>query len=339
MKKTVYPGIRNRSYSLIVIVMALWSCNNSPRPESELPGKKMPEITVPSFSPDSAYAYTGMQVMFGPRVPNTPAHVKCGDYLYATMLRFADTVIVQSAVVKAFDGKDLHIRNIISSFSPEIKNRIMLCAHWDSRPFADQDTADRDKPILAANDGAASCAVLMEIARQLHQTRPAIGVDIIFFDAEDYGQPDDSKLARQEDSYCLGSQYWSKNPHRPGYYAAFGILLDMVASEGATFTKEGTSIQYASGFVNKVWEHGNRIGYSDYFLYKETPGIIDDHYYINQLMHIPVIDIVHRDAGTGSNFWKFWHTHGDTMDKISKPSLKAVGQTLLETIFREGVNS
>lgn len=252
------------------------------------------------------------------------------------MQQFADTVYVQQATVKSFDGKNLKIKNIISSFNKNKQKRILLCAHWDSRPFADQDSVKRDQPILAANDGAASCAVLMEIGRLLKLYPPEIGIDIVFFDAEDYGQPDFSTLPRQDDSYCLGSQYWAKNPHIPGYFASFGILLDMVGAQNATFTKEGTSMQYASSYVNKVWENANRIGYSDYFLFDETAGIIDDHYYINRIIHIPVLDIVHRDPGTPSNFWKHWHTHQDTMDKIDKNSLKAVGQTVLETIYREG---
>lgn len=215
----------------------------------------------------------------------------------------------------------------------------MLCAHWDSRPFADQDSIDKNKPITAANDGAASVAVLLEIGRLLESNKPAIGVDIIFFDAEDYGQPEFSTHATMEDSYCLGSQYWSENPHVPGYYATFGILLDMVGAENAVFTREGTSMQYAASVVEKVWNHAGRIGYSDYFVFNETAAIIDDHYYVNQMTHIPVIDIVHRDQGTTSNFWKFWHTHHDTLDKINKKSLKAVGQTVLETIFKEGLTN
>jgi len=333
-------GIKN-SFVLMALLAAM-TANHGCRPgepkkeDGRDASKSLPSVTVPAFSADSAFEYTAAQVAFGPRVPNTEAHRLCGDYFVETMKRFADTVIVQAAVVKSFDGKDLRIRNIISSFRPELKNRIMLCAHWDSRPFADQDTANRESAISGANDGAASCAVLMEAGRQFAAQEPAVGVDIIFFDAEDYGQPDFSTLPRQDDSYCLGSQYWSRNPHIPGYFASYGILLDMVAAEGATFTKEGTSMQYAASIVEKVWNHASRIGYSDYFLFNETAGIIDDHYYINRLTHIPVIDIVHRDAGTSSNFWKHWHTHEDTLDKISKSSMKAVGQTVLETVYREG---
>lgn len=330
------PGIRIK---VVLALILLAGCRQGQQQDGvKSTDPPQTSVAAPQFEADSAYAYTAAQVAFGSRVPGTDAHKACGNYLIETMKRFADTVYVQQTIVKAFDGKSLPIRNIISAFKPELKNRVILCAHWDSRPFADKDTASTDKPILAANDGAASCAVLMEIGRLLKNSHPAVGVDIIFFDAEDYGQPDDSKLPRQEDTYCLGSQYWARNPHLPGYYASYGILLDMVAAEGATFTKEGTSMRYASSIVNKVWEHASRIGYSDYFLYRETAGIIDDHYYINEIAHIPVIDIVHRDEGTDSNFWKHWHTHQDTMDKINKNSLKAVGQTLLETLFKEGLS-
>lgn len=340
MKKAVFPGIKNRwcFHTVFPFFLVLLACNGTNQKEADNRSseKQVQLVNVPVFNADSAYHFTEKQTSFGPRVPNTEAHVKCGDYFIETMKGYADTVYVQSAIVNSFDGKALRIRNIICSYNPQNQNRVILCAHWDSRPFADQDSVDQDKPILAANDGAASCAVLMEIGRILKTSKPLVGIDIIFFDAEDYGQPDNSTLPRQDDSYCLGSQYWARKPHIERYSASYGILLDMVGAENATFTKEGTSMQYASSVVNKVWEHANRIGYSDYFLFRETAAIIDDHYYINRIAHIPVIDIVHRDPGTPSNFWKHWHTHQDTMDKISKKSLKAAGQTVLETIFREG---
>lgn len=338
MKKRAQFGIRNSFIGLLFFSGCLFSCRQQATQKDQKIVTDDPRLfsDVPDFNADSAYQFTEQQTQFGPRVPNTNAHVNCGDLIIATMRSFADTVYVQSAKVKAFDRKELSIRNIIASWKPDLKNRILLCAHWDSRPFADNDSLKKDQPILGANDGAASCGVLMEIGRLLKQQKPSTGVDIIFFDAEDYGQPINSPFPRMEDSYCLGSQYWCLNMHIPGYYASYGILLDMIGSENATFAKEGTSMQYAASVVNKVWTHAGRIGYSDYFLFRESSAIIDDHYYINRITHIPVIDIVHHDPATLSNFWKYWHTHHDTMDKISKKSLKAVGQTILETIFKEG---
>jgi hypothetical protein len=94
---------------------------------------------VPYFNADSAYYFVERQVSFGPRVPNTQAHAECADYLAQTLGRFTHATEVQEARVRAFDGTTLNIKNIIGSFNPESKNRILLCAHWDSRPFADHD--------------------------------------------------------------------------------------------------------------------------------------------------------------------------------------------------------
>ncbi len=297
-----------------------------------------PAVKAPDFNSDSAYAFTAQQVLFGPRVPNSTAHKQCADWMTSRMQEYCDTVIVQSYRVTAFDGKVLDSRNIIASFRPDLGNRILLCAHWDTRPWADQDSVRKKEPIDGANDGASGVGILMEVARQLAASKPELGVDIVFFDAEDYGQPDDSEFPPMDDSYCLGSQYWAQHLHQPNYMARYGILLDMAGADQATFTQEGSSMQYAPYIVDLVWKAGNDIGYGQHFINEKTKGIIDDHFYINRLAGIRCIDIIHYDYNTASNFWKHWHTHGDTIDKISRPTLKAVGQTLLEVLYRE-VNS
>lgn len=318
-------------YCLIITLIAgCTSCNQQQNNEqSQIKNPPKTIIAAPVFSPDSAYLYIKTQVEFGPRVPNSEAHTKCGDYLAAQLRLFCDTLIEQRATLTAHDGKLLNNRNLIGSFNPHLNNRIMLCAHWDTRPWADQDSIRKNEPIDGANDGASGVGVLIEIARQLHLTRPEIGIDIILFDMEDYGKSSD------ENSYALGTQYWAKNPHVANYSAKYGILLDMVGAERATFTKEGTSMQYAADVMNNVWRIAAEKGYSDYFLFEETRGIVDDHTYVNTMANIKCIDIIHYDYSSSSNFWKHWHTHGDTMDKIDKNTLKAVGQTVLEVIFYE----
>ena len=293
---------------------------------------------APAFHADSAYYFVEKQVSFGPRNTNSQGHKACAQWLSVELKKYADNVIEQRALLKAFDGTLLNAVNFIAEFNPENKKRILLCAHWDTRPFADQDSSRENEPILGANDGGSGVGVLLEVARQLKAKNPGVGVDIILFDAEDYGQPDDSPLPRVPDSYCLGSQYWSRNLHQPNYIARYGILLDMAGADQATFTQEGSSMQYAPYVVDMVWKAGNDIGYGQYFVNEKTKGIIDDHFYINRLAGIRCIDIIHYDYNTASNFWKHWHTHGDTIDKISRPTLKAVGQTLLEVLYRE-INS
>ena len=298
---------------------------------TEFPPAKV--IPTPDFNADSAFQFVKAQVDFGPRVPNSEAHAKCAEYLAAKFRSYKAEVIVQQAEVKAFDGKVLKMKNIIAQFNPAKQNRIILCAHWDTRPFADQDKTDVNKPIDGANDGGSGVGVLLEVGRQLSALQPNIGVDIILFDAEDYGQPDGGMQKEQSNSYCLGSQYWATNKHKQDYFPRYAILLDMVGAKNATFTMEGVSMEFASHVVKKVWDTAARIGYSSYFVYDKTNPITDDHYYLNTLAEIPSIDIIHYDPATRYHFPATWHTHNDKLENIDPKTLKAVGQTLLEVVY------
>ncbi len=319
------------------LVLSILSCTNETINNSQEKNKSQTstQIKVPSFNEDSAYTYVAKQVAFGPRVPNSKGHGECALYLENTLKRFTSHVIVQQAELTAFDTKKLKSKNIIASFNADSKNRIVLFGHWDTRPFADQDNKDKEIPIEGANDGGSEVGVLLEVARNLAITKPSIGVDIILFDAEDYGQPEDSKFPPMQDSYCLGSQYWAAHKHDPKYFAKYGILLDMVGAKNAQFTMEGGSVEYAGDVVKKVWNTAAQAGYSDYFIFNQTRAITDDHYYVNQLAQIPTIDIIEYNPQTPSNFSATWHTHKDNMDAIDKNTLKAVGQTLLEVIYKE----
>lgn len=323
--------------TVISLLTACNGCNNDKKGDNTEPIKPVEDpyanVKVPGFNEDSAYAYVARQVAFGPRVNNTRAHIECGNWLIAELKKHSDTVYVQSCVLTGFDNKALQSRNIIASFNPKADKRIILSSHWDTRPFADQDDERSNEAIDGANDGASGVGILMEVARQLHDAKPGIGIDIILFDAEDYGQPDNGQPYK-EDSYCLGSQYWAKNPHLAGYHADFGILLDMVGAQNATFTKEGTSMMYAPSYMNYVWNTANEIGYGAYFQYQQTGTLIDDHKYVNEITGIPMIDIIHRTDKTPSGFGAYWHTHDDNIQSVDKKTLKAVGQTLLYTIYR-----
>jgi len=183
--------------------------------------------------------------------------------------------------------------------------------------------------------GVSGVGVLIELARQFSIKNPKIGVDIILFDAEDYGQPENSDFPIMQDSWCLGSQYWSNNPHKPNYFAQYGILLDMVGAKEATFRHEQISFYYASNILQKVWRKASRLGFGNHFVFESANQILDDHYYVNTITGIPTIDIIEYDPATESNFNKHWHTHKDDMDNIDKSTLNAVGQTLLEVIYTE----
>lgn len=293
--------------------------------------------TTPDFIADSAYQYIADQVSFGPRVPNTKAHLECSEYIASKLESFGAKVTIQEAEVSAFDGTRLKIRNIIGEFQPEKSSRVMLFAHWDSRPFADHDPdpTKRDIPIEGANDGASGVGVLLEIARHLaaYPTNP--GIDIILFDAEDYGQPDHRSLPYQPDSWCLGSQYWGKNPHKKNYYARFGVLLDMVGAKNALFYREQYSEQTALRWVDRIWNIARDLGYGGTFVFGKGGMITDDHVYVNRLRGFPCVNIIQYDPTSRTGFGAYWHTHDDTMDNIDRNTLKAVGQTVMELIYRE----
>lgn len=326
-------------YVLVPVFLLLVSgCGSSVKTDDEAE-KESPSVSapaIPTFNADSAYHFVEQQVAFGPRVPNTDAHRACGDWLEENLKRFADTVYVQNTRLRAFDGTILNARNFIGSFQPQKRNRVLLCAHWDSRPWADHDPdpANHYTPIDGANDGASSVGVLLEIARLLKQSNPNVGIDIIFFDAEDYGK---HRLisAPDQDSWALGSQFWSNNPHKPDYFARFGILLDMVGAENATFKHEGYSMMYASNIVRKVWDVARREGFEHFFLNREGGYIIDDHYYINTIRNIPVVNIIDQREHTPHGFFDYWHTVNDSMENIDKTTLHAVGQTVTAVVYRE----
>lgn len=332
---------------LVLVALLLVSCREEGNRKKEVGSKSKVEKRMtndekrmtnpPPFNADSAYSYIEAQLSFGPRVPNTEAHDKCALWLEEKFNSFGADVLVQKAKVEAYDGSLLNMSNIIARFQPEKVNRLLLMAHWDTRPFADHDPdPDRQNhPIPGANDGASGVGVLLEIGRLLGETNTNIGIDIILFDVEDYGVPDHLDIEWNVDSWCLGSQYWSRNPHEKGYYARYGILLDMVGAKNAVFTQEEVSVYYAKTVLEKVWKKAREIGYSDYFSYEKTPQIVDDHRYVNEILGIPSIDIIQYDHGTESNFGSFWHTHNDDLQIIDKKTLKAVGEVVLNVIFAE----
>lgn len=328
--------------SICSAVFFLPSCDKCNKGNDNVVTPPVKEVAVnaPAFSADSAYYYTAKQLEFGPRNMNSKGHEACAAWLIETVKQFADTVHVQRFDAIGFDGTKLKSTNIIASFNPKAEKRILLCSHWDSRPWADQDTKDRDKPILAASDGAAGVAILMEVARAIQSQKPAnVGVDVFFIDAEDYGYTSSleglvKEPVNTENTFCLGSQHWAKNPHETGYRADFGILLDMAGARNAVFTREGTSAFNAGWVQDKVWGNAAKLGFSNMFSNQNTGPITDDHYYINGLAKIPTVDIIQFDASTPSGFASYWHTHNDNMDVIDKNTLDAVGKVVLYTVYQ-----
>jgi glutaminyl-peptide cyclotransferase len=314
------------------------SCDNNTTPDTpkDNTSKEIvkPRIKPPAFNEDSAFYFTKKQVDFGPRTPGSKAHAQTADWFQKQFKAFGANVTLQNGNGQTFDGKQHAIKNIIASFNDSATDRILLCAHWDSRPFGDKDSIDLNKPIDGANDGASGAAVLLEIARVLKTKKPNVGIDLVLFDLEDYGKGEINGFENNDDSWCLGSKYWAQNKHKPAYNARFGILLDMVGGINPSFPKEGHSVAFAPSLVDKVWGIAKNLGYGSVFKESLFGPITDDHVNVNQIAGIPCIDILSYDENL-KDFNAHHHKHSDNLKNIDKNTLKIVGNVLLEVIFNE----
>ena len=328
IKPIVFIGI------ISCLSCAFAGCKDHGEQKKEVTGDTTTVVTkpvnAPAFDADSAYVSVSKQVALGPRTPGSKAQTQCAAWMEGKLKLVCDTVYRQDVHVTGGDGKSLPCINLIGVINPAATKRILFLTHWDSRPWADQDTKDKDKPILAADDGGSGVAVLLEVARQLkaHGLSSSLGIDILFTDVEDYGRSEWG-----ENSYCLGTQYWAHHPHVPGYRADFGILLDMVGAHGAQFPMEGSSARFAGDIQQKVWKAAGDAGYSSYFPFAAGADITDDHIPVNQVAGIKTIDIINLTFDPQNPFAPHWHTHADVMGIIDKNTLKAVGQTLLQAIY------
>ncbi len=338
----VYSNKSNMKLSkyiyLVFGLLAFVACGSSASkaPVEAVKNEQQQVVNVPVFDGDSAYKFVKMQTDMGPRVPNSEVHKKAATLLASELKRQGAEVQIQEFDALAYNRQLLKGYNIIGSYNPESANRILLFAHWDTRPYADADPnkANHKTPIDGANDGASGVGVLLEMARQFGMQNPSVGVDILFFDLEDFGTPYFGTNTTGEEAYCLGSQYWAKNPHERGYNARYGILLDMVGDKNARFSKDKYSMHFAPSIVNKVWATAQKLGYGNYFVNKPGSLLTDDHIYVNQY-GIPSIDIIDYDNDREKGFADSWHTKDDTIENIDPKTLKAVGQTLLEVIYSE----
>lgn len=327
------------------VIVFLVGCKEDNAQKENTPPPPVRTVQVPKFERDSAYNYIDKQVAFGPRVPNSQAHTDCKNWLVSKLKSFGAEVIEQDFKATAYTGTVLNSTNIIGQYNLQSKKRILLAAHWDSRHIADSplSTERQEEPILGADDGASGVGVLLEIARQLQANPIDMGVDIIFFDAEDHGEdkPDgwaprnEAEREQSRATWCLGAQHWSRNPHVAGYKPKYGILLDMVGSEGARFPVEEVSLTFAPQVVDKVWSLAGKMGYSNHFVAARTPGVTDDHYFVNTIAKIPMIDIINKPVESQTGFGRYWHTHNDNMEVISKRTLRSVGQLMLAVVYRE----
>lgn len=287
-----------------------------------------PAVDRPSFDGEAALALAQTQVDFGPRVPGRQGHADQLAWMRTTLDTLADVVVVDNFTAVVRSGDTLHLSNVIARFKPEESRRIVILTHWDTRPISDKakDTTLLHTPIPGANDGASGTAVLIQLARMFNEQAPPMGVDLLFVDGEDYGNP--------EDEMFLGSQRYADNlpakgqPGRPVY----GVLLDMIGDRDLRLPIEGISAEYARPVVNKVWGVARRLGYGDTFPQSGARQVGDDHWPLIQA-GLPTADVIDLEYGP-DNGW--WHTPDDTMDKLSAESLRKVGEVMAELVYTGG---
>lgn len=313
----------------ILLALALSACAGS---GSQRQGRT---LSHPDFVADSAYACIADQVAMGPRVPGTPAHARCVDYLSTKLRGYGAEVEVLEGAMPDYEGRTQRVRNIVAHLGGDSlmdRPHVLLCAHYDSRPWCDEDTEDYlSEGVPAANDGASGVAVLLECARQLSARPLSTPVTIVLFDCEDMGTPRFYSGGDRPNSWCLGSQLWAREQIGTVSYQ-YGILLDMVGAPGAQFGREYYSDQYASNYVDELWRNAAALGYGNMFVDRSIGAITDDHYYVNSLAEIPCVDIIHYDMQRGG-FPDWWHTHRDNLDAIDRTTLQSVGETVLTMVL------
>jgi hypothetical protein len=316
-----------KMHLIILLLISLISCGRATGKSAEsADSDTASEVVVPAFNADSAMLYLRAQMAYGPRIPNTEAHRLTADMLVNRLRGFGAEVVEQKMDLKAFDGNLLHARNIFAQYYPERERRVLLLAHYDTRPWADEDPSaeNRSKPVPGANDGASGVAVLLEAARVIQSADPGIGVDILFVDAEDYGTDGD------DDTWAMGTAYFAANPPIEGYAPDAAILLDMVGGKDAHFPPEYFSVRAASSVDAAFRRAAKKAGHGDLFSGSVAGAVTDDHVKLIE-RGIPAIDII--DYRSGEGFPPTWHTVADNLENISVETIKAVGETLLRYLY------
>jgi hypothetical protein len=313
-------------FALTAGLLTVTACSSS----SQGSGEETAQQTVKTdFSADSAMVEISRQVEMGPRVPDTDINFRCGEYLASQLRRMGAEVVVGDTVIKNVEAQSCRVRNILGRFNSEASRRVLLVAHYDTRPWADKDpeVANHTRAIDGANDGASGVAVILEVMRH-RSLFSGLGVDVLFVDNEDSGS-----YSGEDDTWCLGSQLYASTLPAGAVRPIYGLLLDMVGDSGARFPKEYFSNAYAPAVVDMVWRNARATGHSDRFINADGGAINDDH--VPLLMAgIPCIDIIDIANDATQTFAPTWHTMADNISNIDPTTIKAVGDVVLYTLIQ-----
>lgn len=316
---------------------AMVSCGSRTSDQTQQAALAVAHRKAPAVNADSAYAYVARQVGFGPRVPGTESSRRCARWLIETLGNLgAQNIIHQQAEVTAYTGQRLPISNISAQINPSAGKRILLLAHWDTRPWADQEADPdlRDTPIDGANDGASGVGAILEILRVMRQSPPTVGVDVLFVDAEDYGTRADITASDSDESWALGTQYWMQNPTHDLSKVRYAVLFDMVGGKDAVFYREYFSHTHARDVVDKIWRQAEKSGFGSRFSNSVGGAITDDHVHLIA-GGIPAVDIIEIAHPATGSFNPSWHTLADNLDGIDRETLRIVAQTVINQIYEE----
>jgi len=323
--KNNFPQIRyfNAISTFIFLLILFTGCEqrSSEKPITQQQSAKKMIKQFPAFNGKNAYDYLLKQTNFGPRNPNSTGHQQCLQFLENELKKYAAKVTLQSFSYQGYN-ETIHLTNVFAQFKPELQQRILLLAHWDTRPRAEEDADPKKQnlPIIGANDGASGVAVLLELARLFKNSPPSIGVDILFTDGEDYGS---SSKDGNTDLYFLGAKHFAKTKS-DSYTPEYGILLDMIGDRDLQIPMEQHSMRFAPRLMDIIWTTAEEVGVTNFI---GNPGeqVSDDHLALNEV-GIPTIDLIDFQ-------YPHWHTHQDTPDKCSSESLEAVGKVLSAVIY------
>ena len=301
--------IQIKTILTISTISVLSSCNNA----------------VPNFDKGNAFRYLVEQCEFGPRNPGSNGYKQCLDYLQKTLSGFADTILLQPFVLDDLVNENSYdLTNIIARFKVDDPQQLLIGAHWDTRPWADEDpdTEKRNNPIIGANDGASGVAVILELARILKASPPPIGITLVLFDGEDMGRSGTPK------SYAQGSLAFAKD--LPIEKPDEAIILDMIGDAELHIPIERNSYHQNRELVKKLWSMAEELSL-DAFESRIVYTLYDDHVPLWVEAKIPAIDII--DFNYPNSYTNYWHTTQDLPENCSAESLGQVGTLLVHYIY------
>ena len=300
---------------LILVLILFISCNT----------ESIKSIDIPKFDSNKAFTYLVKQCEFGPRNPGSSGHLEFSNYLETFLSELEGNLIIQEFIyTEPLTNMERNGKNFIIQFNENAEYRLLLGAHWDTRSLSDQDeeVENQSLPVLGANDGASGTSVLMELATIISEKNPEIGIDIVFFDAEDGG------FSGQPETFALGSRLFAEN--LPIVKPNFAIIVDMVGDKNLSIPIERISYNIAPEKVKEIWNLAEELSLP---AFKKTIDleIYDDHVPLWEVAAIPAIDII--DFQYPNMFYNHWHTQRDTPENCSPQSLGQVGNLLVNYIY------